>query len=66
MSTRPRPMALIVLDGWGYSEDPEYNAVMAAKKPNWDKLWSRYAKTLIRTSGANVRSESYVEFIGKM
>ncbi len=47
-------MALIVLDGWGYSEKIENNAILAAKTPNWDKLWSRYPRTLIRTSGAAV------------
>lgn len=47
-------MALIILDGWGYSEEIEYNSILAAKKPVWDKLWSRYPHTLIRTSGAAV------------
>ncbi len=47
-------MALIVLDGWGYSEKIENNAILAADTPNWDKLWSRYPHTLIRTSGAAV------------
>lgn len=54
MSTRPRPMALLILDGWGYSEDPDSNAILAANKPNWDKLWEQYPHTLIRTSGAAV------------
>jgi 2,3-bisphosphoglycerate-independent phosphoglycerate mutase len=47
-------MVLIVLDGWGYSENPDYNAIHAARKPVWDKLWERYPHTLIRTSGAAV------------
>ena len=54
MSTRPRPMALIILDGWGYSEKVEYNSILAANTPVWDKLWERYPHTLIRTSGAAV------------
>lgn len=54
MSSRPKPMALIVLDGWGYSEKTEFNAIHAAKKPVWDKLWEQYPHTLIRTSGAAV------------
>jgi 2,3-bisphosphoglycerate-independent phosphoglycerate mutase len=49
-----RPMVLLVLDGWGYSEETHFNAIAAAKKPVWDKLWSRYPRTLIRTSGAAV------------
>ena len=54
MSIRPRPMALIILDGWGYSEKVEYNAILNAKTPVWNRLWERYPHTLIRTSGAAV------------
>ncbi len=54
MSGRPKPMLLVILDGWGYSEKTEYNAIHAANKPVWDRLWSAYPHTLIRTSGAAV------------
>ena len=54
MAVSKRPLALIILDGWGYSESPESNAIMAANKPVWDRLWDQYAHTLIRTSGAAV------------
>ncbi len=47
-------MVLVILDGWGYSESTEHNAIAAAKKPNWDRLWSNYPHTLIRGSGAEV------------
>jgi 2,3-bisphosphoglycerate-independent phosphoglycerate mutase len=47
-------MLLIILDGWGYSETPQHNAIAAANKPVWDSLWSNYPHTLIRTSGAAV------------
>src|ERR1700693_2392963 len=33
------PVLLIILDGFGYREDADYNAILAARKPNWDKLW---------------------------
>ncbi len=49
--SRPRPMALIILDGWGYREDKEANAIAAAKKPNWDHLWDHYPHTLISGCG---------------
>jgi 2,3-bisphosphoglycerate-independent phosphoglycerate mutase len=49
-----RPMLLLILDGWGYSETPQHNAIAAAHKPVWDSLWSNYPHTLIRTSGAAV------------
>jgi len=49
--TRPKPIALIILDGWGYREDPEANAIAAAQKPNWDNLWNHYPHTLISGCG---------------
>ncbi|MBK9131830.1 MAG: 2,3-bisphosphoglycerate-independent phosphoglycerate mutase [Gammaproteobacteria bacterium] len=48
---RPRPLALIILDGWGYSENPRDNAILAARKPNWDHLWRDYPHGLIQGSG---------------
>jgi len=47
-------MLLLILDGWGYSENSEANAVNAANKPVWDSLWNKYPHTLIRGSGADV------------
>ncbi len=47
-------MVLVILDGWGYSESTEHNAIAAANKPSWDRLWSNYPHTLIRGSGAEV------------
>ncbi len=49
-----RPLALIILDGWGYSESIEDNAIHAARKPVWDQLWRDYPHTLISASGAGV------------
>jgi 2,3-bisphosphoglycerate-independent phosphoglycerate mutase len=54
MSVHARPIVLVILDGWGYSESTEYNAIAAAKKPNWDSYWNRYPHTLIRGSGPEV------------
>ena len=54
MSAIPKPMVLVILDGWGYSEDAHFNAIAAARKPVWDRLWAQYPHTLIRTSGAAV------------
>ena len=44
----------MILDGWGYSEIPQHNAIAAARKPVWDALWKEYPHMLIRTSGAAV------------
>ncbi|MDH3559339.1 MAG: 2,3-bisphosphoglycerate-independent phosphoglycerate mutase [Gammaproteobacteria bacterium] len=52
--TPAKPMVLVILDGWGYSETVEHNAIAAARKPVWDRLWADYPHTLIRTSGAAV------------
>ena len=48
------PVLLLILDGFGYREDPNYNAVAQATKPNWDRLWSNCPHTLISTSGLSV------------
>lgn len=48
---RPRPMTLIILDGWGHRENLEANAIAAAQKPHWDDLWLHYPHTLISGSG---------------
>lgn len=51
MTMKPRPFALIILDGWGYREETEANAIAQANKPNWDKLWEKYPHTLISGCG---------------
>ena len=54
MPNRPKPMTLIILDGWGYSETSASNAITAANTPVWDKLWNERPHTLIHGSGAAV------------
>ena len=44
------PVLLLILDGFGYREDPDSNAILAARKPNWDRLWNEYPHTLINAS----------------
>lgn len=48
------PVVLVILDGWGYREATEANAIATAKTPVIDSLWAAYPKTLIRTSGKAV------------
>jgi 2,3-bisphosphoglycerate-independent phosphoglycerate mutase len=45
---------LLILDGWGYSEETKGNAIAAAKTPNFDKLWNEYPHTLLNASGLAV------------
>jgi 2,3-bisphosphoglycerate-independent phosphoglycerate mutase len=49
-----RPVVLIVLDGWGYREAREGNAIALARTPTWDRLWSRASRTLLEASGLAV------------
>ena len=51
---RARPVALIVLDGWGYRPETDGNAIALAKTPTWDALWSRGSRTLLEASGLRV------------
>jgi 2,3-bisphosphoglycerate-independent phosphoglycerate mutase len=48
------PVLLLILDGFGYSEDPDNNAIANARKPNWDRLWNTYPHTLINASELSV------------
>ena len=48
------PVVLIILDGWGYREEKDGNAIAAAKTPVMDSLWAAYPRTLIKTSGRAV------------
>jgi 2,3-bisphosphoglycerate-independent phosphoglycerate mutase len=54
MSNIPKPVVLIIFDGWGYSETPQHNAIYSANTPTWDKLWDTYPHSLIKGSGAEV------------
>jgi len=48
------PVVLTILDGWGYREAADGNAISSAKTPVMDSLWAVYPKTLIHTSGKAV------------
>ncbi|MGB7441061.1 MAG: 2,3-bisphosphoglycerate-independent phosphoglycerate mutase [Coleofasciculaceae cyanobacterium] len=48
------PVVLVILDGWGYREATDGNALAVAKTPIMDTLWAAYPSTLIRASGKDV------------
>ena len=52
--TRPKPLVLIILDGWGYRAETKANAIALARKPTYDRLLSEYPNTLIHTGGKYV------------
>ncbi|AKB36378.1 2,3-bisphosphoglycerate-independent phosphoglycerate mutase [Methanosarcina siciliae C2J] len=54
MAQARRPLMLIILDGWGYREAEEGNAVLSAKTPNLDQLVRDYPWCLLEASGEAV------------
>ena len=53
---KDRKVLLVVLDGWGYSEEKEWNAIAQANTPFFDELWDsgQYPTTLLKASGEAV------------
>lgn len=45
------PLALLILDGWGYREEITHNAIAQAHTPFWDSLWGNYPHCLLSGSG---------------
>jgi len=54
MTTTPKPLVLIILDGFGHSEHREGNAILAAKMPVMDRLYKTMPNGLISGSGMDV------------
>jgi 2,3-bisphosphoglycerate-independent phosphoglycerate mutase len=53
-SQPPKPVVLLILDGWGHRDDPQDNALAQAELPHWRALWATQPHTLIETSGRQV------------
>lgn len=49
-----KPLALIIMDGFGINESDYGNAIHAADKPNLDRLFARWPRTQIGASGMDV------------
>ena len=49
-----RPVMLVILDGWGWREDPADNAIRQAKTPTFDRLWQTGPHGFLRTCGNDV------------
>src|SRR5690554_6187687 len=54
MTAKKKPMVLLILDGFGYSENTEHNAIYSADTPVWDRIWNHCPAGLIETSGLAV------------
>jgi 2,3-bisphosphoglycerate-independent phosphoglycerate mutase len=51
---RPKPVVLLILDGWGHREETADNAVAQATLPHWQRLLASAPHTLIHTEGRHV------------
>jgi 2,3-bisphosphoglycerate-independent phosphoglycerate mutase len=49
-----KPVMLMILDGFGISDNVDGNAVREAKKPNYDELKAKYPHTTLSASGLDV------------
>ena len=49
-----KPVALIIMDGFGYNPETYGNAIKSANKPNLDKYFKECANTIIGASGLDV------------
>ncbi len=54
MTNKRGPIALIIIDGWGYSSMREGNAIALAATPYYDELTEKYPHTLLDASGTRV------------
>ena len=54
MLKEKRPLALVILDGWGYSKIKEANAIELAETPYYDEIRENFPQTLLETSGPRV------------
>ena len=50
----PRPVMLMILDGWGWRDESQNNAVRLANTPNFDRLWAAGPHAFLHTSGLDV------------
>ena len=49
-----RPLALVILDGWGIREARDNNAIALARKPHYDELAARFPTARLQASGEAV------------
>jgi 2,3-bisphosphoglycerate-independent phosphoglycerate mutase len=54
MQDSRKQVVLVVIDGFGYRESREGNAIALADTPTWTRLWERFPRTLLDASGRAV------------
>jgi 2,3-bisphosphoglycerate-independent phosphoglycerate mutase len=50
-TSQRKPFVLLILDGFGYRQATEHNAIALAQTPCWDSLQQKYPHTLLECSG---------------
>lgn len=51
---KAKPVALVVLDGWGVREEQADNAIYHASTPNFDRWWQTSPHALVQTAAGDV------------
>jgi len=54
LSSRPRPVVLCILDGWGEREEEDNNAIALGRTPNWDRLAGSVPRARLDASAEEV------------
>ncbi|MBU1178708.1 2,3-bisphosphoglycerate-independent phosphoglycerate mutase [Patescibacteria group bacterium] len=52
--TKQEKIVLLILDGWGYREEKDHNAIAQAHTPNYDRLWRDYPHAVLEAAGTSV------------
>ncbi|HMM65855.1 MAG TPA: 2,3-bisphosphoglycerate-independent phosphoglycerate mutase [Dokdonella sp.] len=52
--SRPKPVLLLILDGWGHRKETAHNAIAMARCPNWRRLLAECPHSLVDTYGLKV------------
>jgi 2,3-bisphosphoglycerate-independent phosphoglycerate mutase len=48
------PVALVILDGFGYSRETKHNAIAHAHMPHFNQWWQQYPHAIIKAAGTAV------------
>ena len=51
---QPKPIVLVILDGWGEREQEKHNSIKLANTPCFDNLLAHYPHTSLEASGEDL------------
>ena len=54
VTQKPKPIVLVILDGWGIAQDSPGNAITRANPKNFNNLWFSFPHALLVASGQAV------------